>query len=68
MSRPQPPRRLHRAVVLAILIVGGLLWLALTFPNPAQMGSQSWIALGVVVLVAAMAGIAFSWGRYFRRR
>lgn len=68
MSSPQQPRRLHRAVVLALLIVGGLLWLALTIPNPSQIGAQSWVALGVVLLVAAVAGIAFSWGRYFRRR
>ncbi|TMC13756.1 MAG: hypothetical protein E6J29_05640 [Chloroflexi bacterium] len=68
MSGPQPPRRLHRAVVLVLLIVGGLLWLALTIPNPSRVGPQSWVALGVVLLVAAAGGIAFSWGRYFRRR
>jgi hypothetical protein len=68
MSRPQPPRRLHRAIVLALLIIGGLLWIAVTLPNPAQIGSQSLVALAVVVLLAAVGGIAFSWGRYFRRR
>jgi len=68
MSRQRPPRRLHRAVVLVLLIVGGLLWLAFTIPNPSQIGPQSWVALGVVLLVVAAGGIAFSWGRYFRRR
>jgi hypothetical protein len=45
-----------------------LAWLVLTFPLAALMSGRSLIALLVVVAVAAIGGIAFSWPRYFRRR
>jgi hypothetical protein len=64
----QPPKRYHRAGVVAALIVACVAWLILTFPNPATLTRQNLIALAVVVLVTAVGGIAFSWGRYFRRR
>ena len=66
--QPAPPRRLHRAVVVILLIVLSLVFLVLTFPNPSSLNSRSLLALGVVLLAAAVGGIAFSWGRYFRRR
>lgn len=28
---------------------------------------RSLVALGVVVVVSAISGVAFSWGRYYRR-
>ena len=65
---PSPPRRRHRAIVVVLLIVLSVLWLVFTFPNPASVGGRSLIALGVVVVAAAIGGIAFSWGRYFGRR
>ena len=60
--------KLHRAITLVVLIAGSLLLLAVMLAGGAtQMGSQSLFALGIVVVVAAIAGIAFSWRRYFPR-
>jgi hypothetical protein len=70
MSRPPgpPPRRLHRAAILVVLMLLGVAWLAFTFPNPALIDSRSLLALAAVVAIAAVGGIAFSWRRYFGRR
>ena len=65
---PEPPRRRHRAVVIIFLILFAITWLFLTFPNPASIDGRSLVALTVVVLLAAIGGIAFSWRRYFGRR
>jgi hypothetical protein len=65
---PPPPRRRHRAVVLVLMMLLGLAFIVLTFPGPAGIDSRSLVALGVVVAVAAVGGIAFSWARYFPRR
>jgi O-antigen/teichoic acid export membrane protein len=65
---PAPPRRLHRAGILVALMLFGVLWLVFTFPDPARIDRQSLIALAVVIVLAAIGGIGFSWGRYFRRR
>jgi len=46
----------------------GVLFLVFTFPSPAGFNGRSLVALGVVVAVAAIGGIAFSWARYFPRR
>jgi hypothetical protein len=43
--------------VLLLLLVGGL----------ASLDGHSLIALGVVVVGAAIGGIGFSWKRYYRR-
>jgi hypothetical protein len=60
--------KLHRAVVLVVMIVLALaLVAAMTIQGIAEWSSQSLVALGLVVVVAAAAGIAFSWGRYFGR-
>jgi O-antigen/teichoic acid export membrane protein len=64
----QPPRQYHRVGVLLALIVACVAWLIFTFPNPAMLTRQNLIALAVVILLTAVGGIAFSWGRYFRRR
>ena len=66
-TSPPPPRRRHRAVVLVLMMLAGLAFLVFTFPAQGVSG-QSLIALGVVVLIAAIGGIAFSWARYFPRR
>ncbi len=61
--------KLHRAITLAVMIAGSLLLLAvMLIGGLSQMGAQSLIALAVVVVVAAIAGIAFSWRRYFPSR
>jgi len=56
--------KLHRAVVLVamMLIAIGLLVLLM-----ADAGGQSLIALAVVLVAAAIGGIAFSWKLYYRR-
>jgi len=56
--------KLHRAVVLVamMLIAIGLLVLLM-----ADAGGKSLIALAVVLVAAAIGGIAFSWKRYYRR-
>ena len=43
-------------------------WLVFTIPDPARIDGRSLIALAVVVVLAAIGGIGFSWRRYFRRR
>jgi hypothetical protein len=59
----------HRAITLAVMIVVSLLLLAvMLLSGIASMGGQGWIALAVVVVAASIAGIAFSWRRYFPRR
>jgi hypothetical protein len=67
-AQAEPPRRVHRAALIVVLIVGSILWLVFTIPDPSRIDGQSLIALGVVILLAAAGGIGFSWGRYFRRR
>jgi preprotein translocase subunit SecF len=55
--------KLHRAIVLVammLLAVGALALLV------ADAGGKSIVALAVVIVVAAIAGIAFSWKRYFQ--
>ncbi|HKV89301.1 MAG TPA: hypothetical protein VJT78_15020 [Candidatus Dormibacteraeota bacterium] len=60
--------KLHRAItlVLMMLFAVGLIVL-LTASAISSLDSHSLIALGVVVVAAAISGIAFSWKRYFRR-
>jgi O-antigen/teichoic acid export membrane protein len=65
---PAPPRRLHRAALLVVLMLFSVAWLVFLIPNPARIDARSLIALAVVVALAAIGGIGFSWGRYFRRR
>lgn len=66
--RQQPPRHLHRAIVLVVMITVSVLFLVVTFPAPAMFTGRAGLALGVVVLGAAIGGIAFSWRRYFGKK
>ena len=61
--------KLHRAVTLVLMIVVGLaLASAMTAYGISGLGGGSLAALAVVIVAAAVAGIAFSYRRYFPRR
>ena len=60
--------KLHRAVTLVVMIVVAVVLIGLmTADGISRFDSGSLVALSVVVLAAAIAGIAFSWRRYFGR-
>ena len=60
--------RLHRAAtLLAMMLLGVGLLVLMTAGAVATFDSHSLIALGVVVVAAAVGGVAFSWKRYSRR-
>jgi len=60
--------KLHRAIVLVVMMLIALGALALlTVAGIASFDRKSLIALLVVVLAAAISGVAFSWKRYSRR-
>ncbi len=56
--------KLHRAIVLVAMMVLAVGALALLV---ADAGGKSLVALGVVIVAAAVGGVAFSWKRYYRR-
>jgi len=56
--------KLHRAVVLVAMMLTAIGLLVLLM---ADAGGKSLIALAVVLVAAAIGGIAFSWKRYYRR-
>ena len=59
----------YRAVTLAMMILCGLLLVAgMTAYGISTCNGGSLVALLVVVVAAAIAGIAFSYRRYFPRR
>ncbi len=60
--------KVHRAITLVVmmLIAAGLIVL-LTAGAVKNLDSHSLIALAVVVVAAAVSGVAFSWRRYFKR-
>jgi hypothetical protein len=58
----------HRAVTLvAMMLLGVGVLLLLLIGGLASLDSHSLIALGVVVLGAAIGGVGFSWKRYYKR-
>lgn len=60
--------KLHRAVVLVVLMLIALASFALlTAAGIATFDSHSLIALLVVLIAAGVSGVAFSWRRYGRR-
>jgi hypothetical protein len=60
--------RPHRAITLVVmmLMAAGLVVL-MTAGAVRSFDRRSLIALAVVVVVSAISGVAFSWGRYYRR-
>ncbi|HSS60345.1 MAG TPA: hypothetical protein VLK30_02690 [Candidatus Limnocylindrales bacterium] len=60
--------KLHRAIVLVVMMLLSVgLIVLLTAAGIASFDSRSLIALGVVLVAAAISGVAFSWNRYFKR-
>jgi hypothetical protein len=58
----------HRAIVLVVMMLMAVGVLALlTAAGISTFDNHSLIALGVVLLAAAISGVAFSWKRYFKR-
>ncbi|HEY8840671.1 MAG TPA: hypothetical protein VIO80_08490 [Candidatus Dormibacteraeota bacterium] len=60
--------KIHRAITLVammLLAVGALALLLI--PGISNFDSHSLIALVVVVIAAAVGGVAFSWKRYYKR-
>jgi len=61
--------KLHRALTLVVMIVFSLaLIAAMTIYGVATFSSDSLVALVVVIVGTAIAGIVFSWRRYFPGR
>lgn len=60
--------KVHRAIVLvAMMLLAVGAFVLLTVAGIANLDSHSLIALLVVVVGAAISGVAFSWKRYSRR-
>jgi hypothetical protein len=60
--------KIHRAVTLVVMMllaVGALALLLIS--GISNFDSHSLIALAVVVIAAAVGGVAFSWNRYYKR-
>jgi hypothetical protein len=61
--------KVHRAIVLVLMMVLTLgLIVLMTASGIASFDAHSLVALTVVVVAAAISGVAFSWNRYFKRR
>ena len=60
--------KIHRAVVLVVMMLVALgAFVLLTSAGVASFDGHSLIALVVVIVAAAIGGVAFSWKRYSRR-
>jgi hypothetical protein len=60
--------KLHRAIVLVVMMAMAVgLIVVFTASGIASFDAHSLIALIVVVVAAAISGVAFSWKRYGRR-
>ena len=60
--------KIHRAVVLVVMMLMALgAFVLLTAAGVASFDGHSLIALLVVIVAAAIGGVAFSWKRYSRR-
>jgi len=55
--------KVHRAVVLIAMMLLAVGALALLI---ADADGKSLLALGIVIVAAAICGVAFSWKRYFQ--
>jgi hypothetical protein len=60
--------RFHRAATLLVMMLLGVgLLIVMTAGAVSSFDNHSLIALGVVVVAAALGGVAFSWRRYYKR-
>ncbi|TMG20957.1 MAG: hypothetical protein E6H99_07080 [Chloroflexi bacterium] len=60
--------KIHRAIVLVVMMLVAVgAFVLLTAAGIASFDSHSLIALVVVIVAAAIGGVAFSWKRYGRR-
>ena len=60
--------KIHRAIVLVVMMLVAVgAFVLLTTAGIASFDSHSLIALVVVIVAAALGGVAFSWKRYGRR-
>jgi hypothetical protein len=60
--------KLHRAIALVVMMLMAVAAIAvLTAAGIARFDGHSLIALIVVLVAAAISGVAFSWNRYFKR-
>lgn len=60
--------KIHRAIVLVVMMLIAVgAFILLTAAGIANFDGRSLIALIVVVVAAALSGVAFSWKRYSRR-
>ncbi|HKW59759.1 MAG TPA: hypothetical protein VJR46_08420 [Candidatus Dormibacteraeota bacterium] len=60
--------KIHRAIVLVVMMLIALgAFALLAAAGIASFDSHSLIALLVVIVAAAIGGVAFSWRRYGRR-
>ena len=60
--------KIHRAIVLVVMmVIAAGAFVLLTAAGIAQFDGRSLIALLVVLVAAAISGLAFSWKRYSRR-
>ncbi|HVS48940.1 MAG TPA: hypothetical protein VHJ99_08570 [Candidatus Dormibacteraeota bacterium] len=60
--------RFHRAATLVVMMLFAVgLFVLMTAGAIRSFDSHSLIALVVVVVVAAVGGVAFSWRRYYKR-
>ncbi|OLD91967.1 MAG: hypothetical protein AUG84_02535 [Chloroflexi bacterium 13_1_20CM_4_66_7] len=60
--------KIHRAIVLVLMMLIAVgAFVLLTAAGIANFDGRSLIALIVVVVAAAISGVAFSWKRYSRR-
>jgi len=60
--------KIHRAIVLILMMLIAVgAFVLLTVAGIASFDGHSLIALAVVVVAAAISGVAFSWKRYSRR-
>ncbi len=60
--------KIHRAIVLVVMMLVAVgAFVLLSTASIASFDSHSLIALAVVIVAAAIGGVAFSWKRYGRR-
>ena len=60
--------KIHRAIVLVVMMLIALgAFILLTAAGIASFDVRRLVALVVVIVAAAIGGVAFSWKRYSRR-